>query len=102
MKVVYIAAPYRADTINGIYNNIQEARLLAIKYWKKGHAVICPHMNSSLMDGVIPDEMFLSGGIEILKRCDIIVFSSRWKWSLGCYDEHKIAMESNLQIIYEE
>lgn len=102
MKLIYIAAPYRANTINGIYENIYSARLLAIKYWKKGYAVICPHMNSSLMDGVTTDDVFLSGGIEILKRCDTIVMHKNWKWSIGCYDEHSVAIKNNLQIIYED
>jgi len=102
IKLVYIAGPYRGDgTPDCIHENIQVARIIAKKYWQAGYAVICPHMNSAYMDGVCPDETFLEGAIEILKRCDGIVMMPNWQQSAGSRDELNMAIKLGLEIIYE-
>jgi hypothetical protein len=63
LKIAYVAGPYRAKTKIGIILNILRARKVAKELWKMGYAVICPHSNSALMDGIAPDEAFLNGGI---------------------------------------
>ena len=102
MKLVYIAGVYRGKCIDDIYENIQVARKYAKKYWNLNYAVICPHMNSAFMDGSCTDEVFLDGGIEILKRCDIIVMLPNWKNSPGAINEFNIAINNGLKIIYED
>jgi len=103
MKLVYIAGAYRGDgKLDTIYENIQTARKYAKKYWELGYAVICPHMNSALMDGVCDDKIFLDGDIEILKRCDIIVMLPNWEQSDGATKEVYEAWENGLEIIYED
>ena len=102
MKIAYIAGPYRSKWgLPGRILNILRARKVAKKYWKKGYAVVCPHMNSALMDGVVPDQSFLDGDIEILKHCDVIVMMHSWRWSRGAVDEWEFAKSSNLQVIYD-
>jgi len=101
MKVAYIAGPYRADTPSGIVENIRKAEAVAIKYWKLGYAVICPHRNTALFDGLCPDETWLKGDIEILKRCDVIVMMKTWKHSSGALDELAEAVEAGLKVIYD-
>lgn len=73
MNVFYIAHRYRADTINQVYQHVQEARACAADIWKAGGCALAPTMNSALMDGVAPDATFLEGGLELLRRCDAIV-----------------------------
>jgi len=103
IKLVYIAGPYRGNgTPDCIHKNIQAARTVAKKYWQKGYAVICPHMNSAYMDGACLDEMFLNGAIEILKRCDGIVMMPNWQQSEGSRNELNVADKLGLEIIYEE
>ena len=99
--VIYIAAPYRSDTIDGIYRNIQRAREAARHYWQKGYAVVCPHLNSALMDGSCPDEVFLEGSMELMRRSDIVVFLDRWYVSSGCCQEHDEANRRRMSIAYE-
>jgi len=42
--VLYLAGPFGApDPIHGIQRNILDASEIALKAWKKGWAVICPH-----------------------------------------------------------
>jgi len=101
MKIAYIAGPYRADTINGIVQNIRKAEDVAIKYWKKGYAVLCPHKNSSLFDGILPDDVWLKGNLEMLKRCDIIVMMQGWEKSKGAITEHELAYDLGIEVVYD-
>jgi hypothetical protein len=101
VKVVYVSGPYRSrDGINGIFENIMAARAVALECWAQGHAVICPHLNSAFMDGTVADDMFLLGDLEILRRCDAIVMVPGWERSAGACDEHRLAKELGLEIVY--
>lgn len=101
MQVVYVAGPYRADTVAGIVENIGAAKKVAEKWWKDGFAVFCPHLNSALMDGIVPDEAFLAGDLEIMKRCDILVMVPGWEKSAGARAERDVAKECGLLVAYE-
>ena len=102
MKVAYIIGPYRAKTIREVVENIRRAEAAALKYWKKGYAVICPHMNSALFDGAIPDEDILEGDIEIMKRCDTVVVLPGWHGSQGSIGEIHEAVSRRIEIIEED
>jgi hypothetical protein len=99
--VVYIAGPYRAATPHGIVQNIHRAEQYAKKYWRLGYVVICPHKNSGLLDGVLPDEIWLEGAKELLRRSDILVVMPEYRESNGTLLEIKLAQELDMQIIYE-
>lgn len=101
MKICFISGPYRADTPAGVRANIERARSVAEAYWRKGYAVICPHANSAFMDGIVPDQAFLDGDIEMLRRCDVVVMMEKWTFSDGARAEHDIAMGLGIEIIYE-
>ena len=101
MKLAYIAGPYRAETPSGIVKNIRNAEAVAIKYWQKGYAVICPHKNTALFDGLCPDETWLDGDIEILKRCDLVVMATGWRNSAGSIYEHETAILNGIEVIEE-
>jgi len=100
MKLLFISGPYRAPTIEGIKNNIQGAARWAAEYWKKGYAVICPHMNTALFDGICPDEVWLAGDLEILRRCDVLFAMPGWEKSEGARAEVAEAIRLGLEIIY--
>jgi len=101
MKLAYIAGPYRAETPHVIYGNIMLAGKYAQKYWKLGYAVICPHLNRALMDGVVPDALFLDGDMVMLRKCDIVVMMPNWRSSNGAAAELKEAKRCQKEIIYE-
>ena len=100
-KIVYIAGSYRADTENGVRENIYRAGQVALKYWKAGYVVICPHMNSAFFGGACPDETWLEGGLKILSRCDGVVFMDTWGDSEGSIIEHKRAREWDLAMAFD-
>jgi len=102
MKLAYIVGPYRSKKgKQGIIQNIKNAEKIALKYWELGYCVICPHKNTALMDGVDTDEMFLTGGLELVFRSDLIVVMKGWKKSEGSIAEIRCAKELNKDIIYE-
>jgi hypothetical protein len=101
LKLAYIAGPYRANTPRGIVENIRKAEAVAIRYWKIGYAVICPHKNTALFDGLMPDAVWIEGDQEILSRCDVIVFCSGWEASHGCQLEMQLAQRLGKTIFFD-
>ncbi len=102
MKVAYIAGSYRANTIMGILDNIHIASKVALEYWKKGYAVICPHRNTALFDGECADVIWLQGDLELLRRSDVVVMLPFWTHSKGAIAEHAEATRHGKEIIYHE
>ena len=102
MKLAYIAGPYRAATVYGIKENIRRAEAVALKWWKKGYAVICPHANTSLFDGELPDETFLEGTMEMLRRSDVVVMMPGWEKSAGSIAEREEALMTGKHVEYQE
>jgi len=102
MKLIYIAGPYRSGTEYGVKLNIDKAEAVALKYWKAGYAVFCPHKNSAFMGGSCPDETWLEGGLEILKRCDGIVMMEGWRESKGSGGELDQAMADNQGLAFSD
>lgn len=102
MKIAYIAGPYRAENWEGVKRNIAHARRVAVRYWRLGYAVFCPHLNSAHLDDVVPDEVFLAGDIAILKRCDVVVAMKTWSKSKGAAREIELADELQIEVIYDD
>lgn len=106
MKIAYIAGPYRAKTINGVFENIMRARRVAAKYFRKGYGFVCPHTNSILLDGIGGQEdaqQWLDMDLELIKRLrPTMVMMKGWQKSKGAVGEHKLAKELGLEIIYDK
>lgn len=105
MKVAYIAGPFRASTFWGIVQNVRAAEAVALKYWKLGYAVICPHTNTANFDGAVPKDIeqlvWLDGDLEFLRRADVVVAMSTWEKSTGAKAEIALAKELGKEIIYD-
>lgn len=104
-KVIYISGPYRAPDKFGISQNISKARRVAMRLWREGWAVICPHMNTAWFDDIIPDDQFIAGDMELIKRLDpesdAVYMLVNWHESKGAQAEHKLALDMGLNVIYE-
>lgn len=102
MKVAYVAGKYRSPTVRGVVENIQAAEAVALDLWQMGYAAICPHKNSALFDGAAPDEVWLDGYLEILRRCDLVVLVPGWEQSDGTWAEIREAFSLGIPVFHSD
>ena len=109
MKLVYIAGPFRAMSVHidghqdmfAVQENIMAAMKLGLEVARTpGYFPVIPHANTMFFTGSAPDHVWLDGGIELLKRCDVILMTPDWKRSSGARAEHLIAEESGIPVCY--
>lgn len=100
MKVIYIAGPFRGKNSWEVESNIRVAETLALDVWRSGFAAICPHANTRFFDGAAPDNVWLDGDLEILKRCDAILLTKNWEQSKGATKEMQFAKALNMPVYY--
>ena len=91
MRVVYVAGPFRAANGWEIEQNVRVAEALALKAWKEGVAVICPHANTRFYQGAAPDQIWLEGDLELVWRVDAVLCTPNWERSTGAREEVKLA-----------
>ena len=99
IKVIYVAGAFRAKTQWGIMQNVRKAEDASLKLWKLGYAVICPHTMTQHFQNECPDEIWLDGCLELLRRCDAIYLVEGWQDSEGSLEECELAQELGLVII---
>jgi hypothetical protein len=102
MKIIYIAGPYRNKSEYQVYENIRVAGLYALQVWMLGGAAICPHKNTAFFGGAynLPDEVWLTGDLEILSRCDAVYVTHNWERSNGACTEVEFAKAHDIPVIY--
>jgi hypothetical protein len=100
--IVYVAGPYRADTDEGVVDNIDNAREVGIELWEKGYTAIVPHLNTARfeLDCSCESETYLLGDLEILARCDAILVLPNYEKSMGTLDEISFASRRGIPITY--
>ena len=100
-KILYVAGPYRAETERGVVENIRAAEAVAIEVWKAGHIALCPHLNTRLFGGILPDMVWLEGAIDLMLRCDGVVLVPGWENSQGTIAEIEIAQSMDMPVWYK-
>lgn len=98
MKLVYVAGPYRAKDSWEIEQNIRRAETLALDVWRAGFAAICPHTNTRFYQGAAPDQLWLDGDLEMLRRCDAVLLVPGWEKSSGTIAEITEANARNIPV----
>ena len=98
MKVVYIAGPFRGKCAWDVENNIRRAESLALEVWRSGAAVICPHTNTRFFDGAAPDNTWLEGDLELLRRSDAVMLTYDWEKSSGARAEVDYASQEAIPV----
>lgn len=98
MRLGYVAGPYRGPTESDVDRNIQSAKRVAQEVWQLGVPVVCPHLNTQFFGGLAPDDLWLTGDLEILRRCDFVVLCPGWENSQGTQEEVKLADELGLDM----
>ena len=87
MRVVYIAGPFRGNSAWEIENNVRRAEETALTVWRMGAVALCPHANTRFFSGAAPDEVWLTGDLELLQRCDAVYLTLGWENSTGTFEE---------------
>jgi hypothetical protein len=100
MKLIYIAGPFRGDTGWAIEENVRQAERFALQVWKMGLAAICPHCNTRMFFGEIDEDLALRGCLEILARCDGVLFIPGWEGSEGANVEWQEALRLKIPIYW--
>lgn len=101
MKVVYVSGKYRDTCHYNVLKNIEAAREAALKFWRRGYAVIAPHLNTAFLDGACEDSVWLEGDLEFVRRCDVVVMLPNYVTSEGAKAELALALELGKEIIFE-
>jgi len=100
LKLVYVAGPYRASTAWGVECNIVAARKLGAKVAQAGAYPVIPHSNTAHFDGLGTDELWLGGTLELMRRCDAVIFMPDWQRSRGAVEEHTEAKRRGLRCFF--
>ena len=99
MKGVYISGPLNADNPYKIEQNVDVARCVAHLMWRLGLAVLCPHLNTLGMVGMLAkEEQFLEGDLRLMKGMDGVVMLPFWLQSVGAKVEHQYAIDAGMEI----
>lgn len=100
MKVIYVCGPYRSPDGSEweVETNIRRAEQWALSLWQSGAVALCPHKNSSRFGGACEDEVWLFGGIELLKRSDGVAVIPHSERSLFTQVERLIAVELGIPV----
>lgn len=98
MKVIYVAGPFRAKTPWEIEQNIRDVEALALKIARYGAAPLCPHSMYRYYQNSLPDEFWMEATLELMRRCDAVVLSLRWKGSAGSKGEREEALRLGLPV----
>ena len=107
--LIYVAGPYGSNTaengtgegfVKGTDENIEQARKIAIELWEKGHAVICPHLNTAHFENDCKAtwEDYLKGDFDMITRCDALVLTPDWMRSKGATMEMNHARSLRIPI----
>lgn len=100
MKVVYIAGPFRGPNAWEIEENIRRAERLALQVWRAGAVALCPHTNTRFFQGAADDSVWLAGDLEMLSRCDAVIFTPDWRESTGARAEHDYATGRGIPVFH--
>lgn len=82
MILVYVAGPYRAKTAWGIECNIHRARCVGVEVARLGLMPVIPRTSTAHLD-VVPDDFWLEGTLELMRRCDALITVDGWYESSG-------------------
>lgn len=97
--LIYVSGKYSGS----IDENIEEAAQIAAELWEKGHAVICPHLNTAHFEQRCPSvtwETYISGDLNMISRCDGMVMVPNWEDSKGAIVERDYALSLKMPVWY--
>lgn len=106
MKLMYIAGPYKADTQEGVSENIKAAEYYAVELMKMGWNVFIPHKHTAHMERYhkIIDcsrATWLERDFPFLEISDALFMLPNWETSCGSWAEWGYAKALGMPIYYK-
>jgi len=93
-----IRGPYGLEHHDAILTHVMMARTWALEFWRRGFAVICPHMNTFMMDGALDVKAIMKGDLAMLYRCDAVFMTTGWRESDGALKEKLFAEQHGIPV----
>jgi hypothetical protein len=91
MKVIYIAGPFSGADGWEVACNIHRAECAAREVVRMGAAPITPHSIGARMSGTETYEFWCEATLELMRRCDVVLFVEGWAKSKGAIGERREA-----------
>jgi hypothetical protein len=96
MKIIYVAGPFRGPTPWDIAENIRAAERIGLMVAMADAMPLIPHANTAHFDRQRDGQFWLDGTMELLRRCDGVVFLPTWRRSEGSVGEFREAGRLNI------
>ena len=97
--LVYIAGPYRNAVPWLCEQNIRAAETMGYRIALLGAYPIIPHSNTrAYFSSAASDALWLAGTLELMRRCDAVVFLPSWTESSGARAEHAEAERLGIKV----
>lgn len=87
MKCIYVAGPFFGTTAWEIEQNIRRAEALGLEVARAGAMPVIPHTNNRFYFGTLPEEFWRAAVMELMRRCDAVMFTGDWERSSGARAE---------------
>jgi nucleoside 2-deoxyribosyltransferase len=87
VKIIYVAGPFFGQNAWEIEQNIRRAESLGLDVARAGAMPVIPHTNNRFFFGTLPEEFWRAGVMELLRRCDAVIFVPGWERSSGAVAE---------------
>ncbi len=98
MKIAYIAGSYTGKTTYEVRNNIRRAEKVQEWAWNNNYAAICPHTNTAFLDGMCDNQVWLTGYLNILQVCELMILVPNWEDSSGTKNEIELAKKIGIPV----
>jgi hypothetical protein len=100
LKLIYVAGPFSAPTREGVEHNIKSAVIDGLQIARLGGVPVIPHSMTSdpEFERVQPNEFWIDGTLELMKRCDAVFMGPGWWSSKGARKERVVAGDLGLPI----
>lgn len=100
-KLIYVAGKYTEPDAFTTQQNIYKAFLMHHAVLEAGFASFSPHMNHANMDcDKVGYDEIMNNCIEIMRRCDAVLFLDNWEQSKGAKIEKELAEEYEIPIYF--
>lgn len=101
-EVLYISGAISAEKKHMISLNVKRGKHYARKWFQKGYAIHCPHLQTQGFTDIGHWDDFIDRDLSILAKCDGIVMMPGWRYSRGACVEYMFAEKEGMKIIYDD